>query len=145
MPSDPQNKAERPDNNVVALHRAEFVASIDKKLSEARRFFSLRDYAACAELVQEVLAADPQNSKAKALLELSSIKLSKRRLYKKIADPDPPGSLPGPDLRATPSTPPPAIGPADLQRDLENSRKNTDPESQIFFRSHRAPTAPSSS
>ena len=120
-------KPERPDNNVVALHRAEFVASIDKKLSEARRFFSLHDYASCAELVQEVLAADPQNSKAKALLELSSIKLSKRRLYKKIADPDPPGSLPGPDLRATPSTPPPAIGPTDLQRDLENSRTNADP------------------
>jgi hypothetical protein len=126
MPSDPQNKAERPDNNVVPLHRAEFVASIDKRLSEARRFFSLRDYAACAELVQEVLAADPQNSKAKALLELSSIKLSKRRLYKKIADPDPPGSLPSPDLRVTPSTPPPAVGPTDLQRDLENSGNNTD-------------------
>jgi len=56
MPSDPQNKPERPDN-VVALHRAEFVASIDTKLSEARRFFSLRDYASCAGLVQEVLAA----------------------------------------------------------------------------------------
>jgi len=86
MPSDSQNKAEKPESNVVALHRAEFVASIEKKLSEARRFFSLRDYGACEELVQEVLAADPQNSKAKALLDLSAIKLSKRKLYKKIAD-----------------------------------------------------------
>ena len=125
MPSDPQNKPERPDN-VVALHRAEFVASIDTKLSEARRFFSLRDYASCAGLVQEVLAADPQNSKAKALLELSSIKLSKRRLYKKIADPDPPGSLPGADFGATLSTPPPATGPTDPQRDLESSRTNAE-------------------
>src|SRR5512134_574425 len=99
MPNDPQDKAERPDRNLVALHRAEFVTSIEKKLSEARRFFSLRDYASCEELVQEVLAADPRNSKAKALLDLSSIKLSKRRLYKKIAEPQPPASPPsGPAL-----------------------------------------------
>jgi hypothetical protein len=89
MPSDPQNKAERPDRNIVALHRAEFVASIEKKLSDARRFFSLHDFASCEQLVQEVLAADPQNSKAKALLDLSSIKLSKRKLYKKIAEAQP--------------------------------------------------------
>jgi len=131
MPSDPQNKAERPDNNVVALHRAEFVASIDKKLSEARRFFSLHDYASCAELVQQVLAADPQNSRAKALLELSSIKLSKRRLYKKIADPDTLSSLPGPDFSATLSTPSSATGPTDLQRHLENSRTTADPAESI--------------
>ncbi|MCI0722576.1 MAG: hypothetical protein L0338_26930 [Acidobacteria bacterium] len=94
MPSDSQNKMERPDGNVVALHRAEFVAGIEKKLSEARRFFSLHDYRACEELVLEVLAADPQNSKAKALLELSSIKLSKRKLYKKIVEPKPAAELP---------------------------------------------------
>lgn len=86
MPSDSQNKAEKADSNVVALHRAEFVASIEKKLSDARRFFSLHDYVSCEQLVQEVLASDPQNSKAKALLDLSSIKLSKRKLYKRIAD-----------------------------------------------------------
>jgi len=102
MPSDPQNKAERPDGNVVALHRAEFVASIEKKLLEARRFFSTHDYRSCAELVQQVLAVDPQNSKAKALLDLSSIKLSKRKLYQKIAAPRPPASLSsGPDLTDT--------------------------------------------
>ena len=92
MPSDPQNKAARPDNNVVALHRAEFVASLEKKLAEARRFFSLHDYTSCVELVQEVLAADPQNPKAKALLDLSAIKLSKRKLYKTIAGTQPPRS-----------------------------------------------------
>ena len=127
MPSDPQNKADRPDNNVVSLHRAEFVASIEKKLSEARRFFSLHDYASCAGLVHEVLAADPQNSKAKALLELSSIKLSKRKLYKKIADPDSPGS----DLGATLSTSPPAHNPRDPQQDLEGSKPNADPAKPI--------------
>src|SRR5262245_15437016 len=103
MSSDPQN---RPDSNVVALHRAEFVASLEKKLADARRFFSLHDYASCAELVQEVLAADPQNSKAKALLDLSSIKLSKRKLYQKIADPQPQSSLTGsPELRKTAEAP----------------------------------------
>ena len=109
MSSDPQN---RPDSNVVALHRAEFVASIEKKLADARRFFSLHDYASCAELVQEVLAADPQNSKAKALLDLSSIKLSKRKLYQKIADPQPQSSLTGsPELRKTAEAPHLSAGP----------------------------------
>ena len=123
MPSDPQNKVERPDTNVVALHRAEFVASLEKKLSEARRFFSLHDYASCAALVQEVLAADPQNSKAKALLELSSIKLSKRRLYKKIAEVDTPDSLPnGPNSRPILSTSSPSTDAIDPQQVLENSR-----------------------
>jgi hypothetical protein len=125
-------KPERPDNNVVALHRAEFVASIDKKLSEARRFFSLHDYASCAELVQQVLAADPQNSKAKALLELSSIKLSKRRLYKKIADPDTPRFAPRRQtLEPRCRLPRPATGPTDPQRDLENSRTNAEPAEPI--------------
>jgi hypothetical protein len=128
MPSDPQNKAERPDSNVVALHRAEFVTSIEKKLSEARRFFSLHDYDSCEELVQEVLAADPQNSKAKALLDLSSIKLSKRKLYKKIAEPQPPASLPsGPALRNTASTPSVPTGLPSSQPALETSRAQPDP------------------
>ena len=99
MPSDPQNKAERPDSNVVALHRVEFVASIEKKLSEARRFFSLHDYRSCEELVLEVLTVAPQNSKARALLDLSSIKLSKRKLYKKIAEPQSQASLPNSPAR----------------------------------------------
>jgi hypothetical protein len=132
MPSDPQNKAERPDSNVVALHRAEFVASLEKKLSEARRFFSLHDYASCVGLVQEVLAADPQNSKAKALLELSSIKLSKRRLYKKIAEADTSGLLPsGPDSRGTLSIASPTIDFIDPQQALENSRIEPDPVEPI--------------
>jgi hypothetical protein len=126
MPSDPHNKAERPDSNVVALHRAELVAAIEKKLSEARRFFSLHDYGSCEELVQEVLAADPQNSKAKALLDLSSIKLSKRKLYKKIAEPQPHGSPPsGPPLGNT--TPSVAAGLPDSQPAVETSRAQPEP------------------
>jgi len=132
MPSDPQNKVEKPDNNVVALHRAEFVASLEKKLSEARRVFSLHDYASCAALVQEVLAADPQNSKAKALLELSSIKLSKRRLYKKIAEPNTPGLLPSrPDSRGTLSTASPTLDSLDPQQALDNLEIEPDPTEPI--------------
>src|SRR5258706_9425182 len=124
MPSDPQNKAERPDGNVVPLHRAELVASIERKLSEARRFFSLRDYGSCEELVQEVLAADPQNSRAKALLDLSSIKLSKRKLYKKIAEAQSPAVLPGtPDFESNVSTAP---DPPESQPALEVSRVQSD-------------------
>src|SRR5262249_51516716 len=115
MASEQQNKVE----NVVELRRAEFVASIERKLAEARRLFSLRDYASCADLVQEVLTADPQNSKAKALLNLSAKKLSKQKLYKKIAEePTSPSPAGGPDLGdaqatpyipAAPQGPPPAL------------------------------------
>jgi hypothetical protein len=127
MPSDPQNKAERPDGNVVALHRAELVASIERKLSEARRFFSLHDYASCEELVQEVLAADPQNSKARALLDLSSIKLSKRKLYKKIAEPQSSALQPsGLDLRNAAPTRPAPVGPRDPQTTVDKSRTRPD-------------------
>ena len=132
MPSDPQNKADKPDNNVVELHRAEFVPVLERKLSEARRFFSLHDYASCAALVQEVLAVAPQNSKAKALLELSSIKLSKRRLYKKIAEADPSGSSAGgPNSTGTLSTPTPATGPTEPQHAVENARTEPDPTEEI--------------
>ena len=125
MPSDPQNKAASPDSNVVAFHRAEFVASLDKKLSEARRFFSLHDYASCLEFVREVLAADPQNAKAKALHDLSAIKLSKRKLYKKIAGTQP--SPQPPNGSAVTNT---LLAPPDLSRQtVENSR--AEPDSQF--------------
>ena len=121
MPSDPQNKAASPDSNAVALHRPEFVASLDKKLSEARRFFSLHDYTSCLELVREVLAADPQNAKAKALHDLSAIKLSKRKLYKKIAgtQPSPPPSN-GSTGTNTSSAPPDSPDTLDAQAEVEN-------------------------
>jgi hypothetical protein len=128
MPSDPQNKAEKPDGNVVGLHRAELVASIERKLSEARRFFSLHDYASCAALVQDVLAADPQNSKARALFDLSSIKLSKRKLYKKIAEPQSlplqPGSL---DPGNNTPTQLIAVAPRESQPNADESQTRPDP------------------
>ena len=132
MPSDPQNKAIRPDSNVVALHRAEFVASLEKKLSEARRFFSLHDYSSCAELVQEVLAADPQNPKAKALLDLSAIKLSKRKLYKKIAGTEPSAPpLSGSAVSNTSPVPSVSAGIPDSQAAVETSRAEPDPQSLL--------------
>ncbi len=87
MASDPHNKPGNRGDNVVSLSRHEFVAEIEKKLAEARRFFSLRQYPACQEVALQVLAADPNNSKAKALVDLLSIKLSRRKLYRKLIDP----------------------------------------------------------
>ena len=56
-----------------------------------------------------MLAADPQNAKAKALHDLSAIKLSKRKLYKKIAGRNPllhrPTAPPSPTLHRLPLTP----------------------------------------
>ena len=71
----------------------------ERKLVAARRLFSLHEYRLCEQAVQEVLAIDAHNSKAKALLELTSIKLSKRKLYKKMVDPQQPTTLPLPPPR----------------------------------------------
>jgi hypothetical protein len=87
MASDSQNKKHNLADNVISLNRHEFVTDIEQKLAKARRLFSLQDYLPCEELVQQILKADPQNSKAKALLELTAIKLSRRKLYKKIVSP----------------------------------------------------------
>ncbi len=80
------------------------------------------------ELVQEVLAADPQNAKAKALLDLSAIKLSKRKLYKKIAgtQPSPPPSN-GSTVTNTSSAPPDS--PNTRESLAENS--GAEPDSQF--------------
>jgi len=86
MASDSQNKRNSPDN-VVSLSRHEFVADIEHKLTEARRLFSLHDFVPCEELLLKILELDPRNSKAKALYDLTAIKLSRRKLYKKIVDP----------------------------------------------------------
>lgn len=99
MASDSQNKQGNRADNVVSLSRHEFVMEIERKLAEARRFFSLRQYADSEKVVLQVLAADPNNSKAKALVDLLSIKLSRRKLYRSLADPEatsPPTSVPSP-------------------------------------------------
>jgi hypothetical protein len=59
----------------------------EQKFKEVRRHLSLHNYAACEALLLQVLEADPQNTKAKRLLELAAIKLSRRKLYEKIVDP----------------------------------------------------------
>jgi hypothetical protein len=91
MGSDSQNKNHNLADNIISLNRHEFVTEIEQKLAKARRFFSLQDYVPCEELVRQVLKADPQNSKAKALLDLTAIKLSRRKLYQKIVSPQIPG------------------------------------------------------
>jgi hypothetical protein len=92
MASEPGNTRRDRQEKVVSLGRHELVAEIDRKLSEARRMFSLRHYEPCEQLVREILESDPQNSRAKALLDLTTIKLSKKRLYRKIASTTPPQS-----------------------------------------------------
>ena len=87
MSNDPQSKPQSRTDNVVSLNRHEPVANIEQTLATARRLFSLQEYVPCEELVLQVLSLDPHNAKAKALLELTSIKLSKRKLYKKIVEP----------------------------------------------------------
>ncbi len=88
--------------------------------------------ASCAELVQEVLAADPQNPKAKALLDLSAIKLSKRKLYKKIAGTEPPAP-PSSGSAVSNTSPAPSVsaGIPDSQAAVETSRAEPDPQSLL--------------
>jgi hypothetical protein len=94
MSNDPQNKLQSRPDNIVSLSRHELVANIEQTLTTARRLFSLQEYLPCEELVLQVLSLDPHNAKAKALLELTSIKLSKRKLYRKIVEPRVSGELP---------------------------------------------------
>jgi hypothetical protein len=75
-------------DKVVPLGRHALVVEIEEKLSEARRLFSLHDYRACELLVREVLRKDPQNPKAKALFDLTTIKLSTPPSTRK--NPEPP-------------------------------------------------------
>ena len=88
MSSDSQNSKQDFHGNVVPIRSGEDGTETERKLAAARRLFSLHEYRLCEQAVQEVLAIDPYNSKARALLELTSIKLSKRKLYKKMVDPN---------------------------------------------------------
>jgi hypothetical protein len=90
MSSDSRNSKQDFHRNVVPIRSGEDGTETERKLAAARRLFSLHEYNLCEQVVQEVLAVDPLSSKAKALLELVSIKLSKRKLYKKMVDPKQP-------------------------------------------------------
>ena len=87
MGNDSQNKKRGSVERAASLGRHGSVADTERKLSEARRLFSLRDFLACETVLLEVLETDPLNPKAKALSELTAIKLHRRRLYKKLVDP----------------------------------------------------------
>ena len=76
MPPDSSHLGRDRKDKVISLGRHMLVAEIEEKLIEARRLFSLRDYLGCEKVVSEILSKDPQNSKAKALLDLTTIKLS---------------------------------------------------------------------
>ncbi|MFN8006476.1 MAG: hypothetical protein U0V70_05520 [Terriglobia bacterium] len=87
MSSDSQNSNPDFSGNVVPIRTGDDASEVERKLVDARRLFSLHEYSLCEQAILEVLAADPHNTKAKALLELTSIKLAKRKLYKKMVDP----------------------------------------------------------
>jgi hypothetical protein len=116
MSSDSQNRKQDFHGNVVPIRSGEDGTESERKLAAARRLFSLHEYSLCEQIVQEVLAADPHSSKAKALLELTSIKLSKRKLYKKMVDPTQP---------ARSVEPPPPIDPREFDVDRNPPRTKT--------------------
>jgi hypothetical protein len=91
MGNDSQNKKRTAAERAASLRRRDSVPDTERKLSEARRLFSLRDFVACDALLLQVLETDPLNSQAKALNELTAIKLQKRKLYNKLVDPRSPG------------------------------------------------------
>jgi hypothetical protein len=87
MSSDSGHLGRDRKDKVVPLGRHTFVAEIEENLSEARRLFSLHHYRACELLVREVLRKDPQNPKAKALFDLTTIKLSAPQSTRKTPEP----------------------------------------------------------
>jgi hypothetical protein len=76
MPADSGHLGRDRKDKVVPLRRHAAVAEIEERLSEARRLFSLHDYRACDKVAREILRRDPQNSKAKALLDLVALKFT---------------------------------------------------------------------
>jgi len=87
MGNDSQNKKRGSAERAASVGRRDSTTDTERKLSEARRLFSLREFVACETLLLQVLEIDPLNSKAKALSELTAIKLHRRKLYKKLVDP----------------------------------------------------------
>jgi hypothetical protein len=87
MGNDRQNEKRRTADRAASLASHQALLDTEKKLSEARRLFSLREFLACEELLLQILERDPLNAKARALNELTAIKLHKRKLYKKLVEP----------------------------------------------------------
>ena len=76
MPADSGHSGRERKEKGVQLRSHGGVAGIEDMLAEARRLFSLHDYRSCDKVAREILGKDPQNSKAKALLDLAAIKLT---------------------------------------------------------------------
>lgn len=76
MPPDSSHSGRDHQDKVIPLGRHTLVAEVEEKLREARHLFSLHDYSACEKIVTAVLKKDPQNARAKALLDLAVIKIS---------------------------------------------------------------------
>ncbi len=89
MGGDSQNKKRKPVDKVSIPASHNTLSDTEKKLNEARCLFSLREFIACEALLIQILEADPLNSKAKALSELTAIKLHKHKLYRKLVEPRP--------------------------------------------------------
>src|SRR5215467_4468191 len=89
MGGDSQNKKRKPIDKVSIPASHGTLSDTERKLNEARRLFSLREFVACEALLIQILEADPLNSKAKALSELTAIKLHKHKLYRKLVEPRP--------------------------------------------------------
>jgi hypothetical protein len=89
MGDDSQNNKRSSAERAASISRRDFVADTERKLSQARRLFSLGDFLACEVLLRQILETDRLNTKAKALNELTAIKLHRRKLYKKLVDPRP--------------------------------------------------------
>ena len=87
MGDDSQNNKRSSAERAASISRRDFVADTERKLSQARRLFSLGDFLACEALLRQILETDRLNTKAKALSELTAIKLHRRKLYKKLVDP----------------------------------------------------------
>lgn len=73
--------------NSASLGEHDFVDEISDNLTRARRLFSLRDYESCEELARQVLDIDPENSTAKALVQLTGINRPSRKRLQKIVHP----------------------------------------------------------
>jgi len=87
MGNDRQNEKRRAADRAASLASHQALLDTERKLHEARRLFSIREFLACETLLLQILEREPLNPKAKALIELTAIKLHKRKLYKKLVEP----------------------------------------------------------
>ena len=137
MAADSGHMGQNPKDKVVPLRRHILVAEIEDRLSEARRLFSLHDYQSCDKLAREILRKDPQNTKAKAILELASIKLTGAKHALKLEGS--PASEEQTDTAKDKDSPHLSL-PASKESEEEADSKNSIPEHGREFHEAEAPT-----